>query len=554
MQPRTTSALLLVLVLYGLSHFFARPASADREELRTVQQFIQQRGAQWRAGETTMTLLTPEERRGRLGLTRVRGLAGDTTDYQQAPPSGDLPARIDWRRHLGANWVTPVKDQGACGSCWAFAALAGMESAMAISAANPTFRPDLSEQFLLSCGPGTCAGFWLGPTMAFLQSTGTVDENCLPYTETDTALCSDRCRTWQQRIRKIASWSYVSNNVPAIQAALNQRPLPTTLDVYTDFFYYTGGVYEHVWGDWVGGHAVLLIGYDQIEHAWIAKNSWGTGWGEGGYFKIRWGDSAVGTDTVLIQYADPCDRDADGYPNPGCGGSDCDDTDYRVHPGAAELCDGKDTDCDGFLPPNEVDRDRDGWPLCSDCDDGRADRHPGAAEACRNAVDEDCSGAADDRDVDGDGFLDPACGGNDCNDLDERAYPGASEICDGQDTNCDGLTPRDELDLDGDTWLSCAGDCNDKNPSVYPGAAEICGNRIDDDCDGNTDDADADCAETAGWSAPPQASASQGDTRSNSREASRIAGSIAAVLIPFLFVLLARTSRARRSIRSHIPR
>lgn len=450
---------------------------------------------------------------------------------------------------MGANWVTPVKDQGSCGSCWAFSTLAGMESAMALSASNPTLRPDLSEQFLLSCGPGTCAGYWLGPTLAFLQSTGTVDEGCLPYAQSDGIPCSNRCRTWQQRLRKIASWSYVPNNVAAIRAALNQAPLPTTLDVYTDFFYYTGGVYEHVWGDWIGGHAVLLVGYDDIEHAWIAKNSWGTGWGDKGYFKIRWGDSAIGADTVLIRYEDTCDRDGDGYANPGCGGSDCDDRDYRVHPGATEICDGKDTNCDGLLPPNEGDRDRDRWPLCSDCNDLRSDIHPGAAEVCGNGVDEDCSGTADDLDEDGDGYLHPACGGDDCNDQDERVHPGAPEICDGQDSDCDGRTPRDEFELDGDTWLACAGDCNDKNPSVYPGALEICGNRIDDDCDGNTDDGDTDCVVTTDWSAPPQVSASQGQAFRDPQKASRIWGALMAFLAPFLAALLLRVAHFDKAFR-----
>jgi len=92
----------------------------------------------------------------------------------------------------------------------------------------------------------------------------------------------------------------VVNSPDAIRPALNQQPLTTTttttFNVYTDFSYYTGGVYEHVSGELEGGHAVVIVGYDDVEHAWIVKNSWDTGWGDDGYFKILWGDSGIGAE------------------------------------------------------------------------------------------------------------------------------------------------------------------------------------------------------------------------------------------------------------------
>jgi len=222
--------------------------------------------------------------------------------------TGSLPRYLDWRDHKGANWVTPVKDQGPCGSCWAFSAVGALESVIAIKANNPALALNLSEQFVLSCSAGTCDGWWLTSTADFLRTTGAVDEGCFPYTGGRRDACSNRCGDWSDRVWKIHRWQSVPNDVAAIKTALNQTVLTTAFYVYTDFFYYTGGVYEHVWGDYEGGHAVVLIGYDDIEQAWIAKNSWSTDWGEEGYFKILWGNCGVGRDTLLFEYSNVCDE------------------------------------------------------------------------------------------------------------------------------------------------------------------------------------------------------------------------------------------------------
>ena len=140
------------------------------------------------------------------------------------------------------------------------------------------------------------------------------------------------------------------------------------------------------------------------------------------------------------------DADRDGY----AAKDDCDDGDPSVHPGAEELCNGKDDNCDGKIDEG-FDADGDGWMSCvlgskaADCDDADPLVNPGAQEVC-NGKDDDCDGTIDEGfDADNDGFYTCARNGTppDCDDRDATISPGASELCNGRDDDCDGLV--DEL-------------------------------------------------------------------------------------------------------------
>jgi len=150
------------------------------------------------------------------------------------------------------------------------------------------------------------------------------------------------------------------------------------------------------------------------------------------------------SDTCYFYIDPPCvsvDNDNDGYSPP----SDCDDDNPLVHPEAAEVCDGKDNDCDGAVDEGcytcPIDRDGDSVMECDDCNDNDRTVYPGAVEVC-DGKDNDCDGAVDEGccvcydDKDGDGYSD--CW--DCNDNDNTVYPGAKELCDGIDNDCDGET------------------------------------------------------------------------------------------------------------------
>ena len=170
------------------------------------------------------------------------------------------------------------------------------------------------------------------------------------------------------------------------------------------------------------------------------------------------------------------DADNDGYTT--CGG-DCDDNSAIVYPGSAEICNGADEDCDTLIDEG-FDADGDGFAICqNDCDDGDPTIRPSANEICDN-IDNNCNGAIDEGyDGDNDGFA--TCDG-DCNDANEFIFPGADEICNNIDDDCNTIVD-DGFDNDGDGFSTCENDCDDTKSGVYPGATEVCGNGIDDDCD-----------------------------------------------------------------------
>ncbi|MEY3012272.1 MAG: hypothetical protein RIT45_1007 [Pseudomonadota bacterium] len=178
------------------------------------------------------------------------------------------------------------------------------------------------------------------------------------------------------------------------------------------------------------------------------------------------------------------DADQDGFD--AC--QDCNDNDPTVYPGAPQSCDGaKDANCDGQLDA-ALDADQDGHPACTDCDDSDPNTYPLAPEVC-NGKDNDCTGVADDLDLDGDGYS--GCG-PDCDDTDLNINPGAGRDCkNGKDNDCNGKIDANE-DGDGDGFVGC-NDCDDADPAQNPNAWEFAADLIDNDCDGLTDEAPVSC-------------------------------------------------------------
>ena len=204
-----------------------------------------------------------------------------------------------------------------------------------------------------------------------------------------------------------------------------------------------------------------------------------------------WGDAdGDGYGDVTIS-AIACDAPEGFVANP----DDCDDAADGVFPGAAEVCNGIDDDCDSVV--DLVDDDADGFISgeCGgpDCDDSSADINPSATETWYDGIDSNCD-AADDYDADSDGFTALSAGGTDCDDAASGVYPGATDAWyDGIDADCAGDSDYD-ADGDGHDWSAFSGDdCDDTDAAVSPSASETWYDGTDADCAGDNDfDADAD--------------------------------------------------------------
>jgi C1A family cysteine protease len=208
---------------------------------------------------------------------------------------------IDWRSKDNQNWVTPILNQGNCGSCVAFATVATLETQMNISHQYPWLNPKYSTEALFACGGGGCeSGWWPSSAASFLKNKGVPDEACAPYTMGATGQdvsCSSICPDSAARSQKVSNVN-TPRNAEAVKAALRHGPLVTTLDVYADFILYGSGIYKHTTGDYLGGHAVSIIGYNDEGRYWIIRNSWGADWGENGFGRVSYDDqSGVGDET-----------------------------------------------------------------------------------------------------------------------------------------------------------------------------------------------------------------------------------------------------------------
>jgi C1A family cysteine protease len=271
-------------------------------KLESLQSEISKKGFSWSAEKTAISELSKTEQAELLGLNvteeelaatekAISAVNAMESTFSALTESISAPSAIDWRNN-GGDYTTSIKNQANCGSCVSFATLATIESRMNIACKNPNLDPDYSEAFLFYCGCGNCCGTgWnFPPALNFCQNTGVAKDSDFPYTPANQS-----CKSGVTPQFKISSWSSVMSMADRKNVIATKGPVVAGMAVYQDFYAYRSGVYRHTTGNLSGYHAVSVVGYDDSLQCWIAKNSWGTGWGDNGWFKIAYGDSGIDT-------------------------------------------------------------------------------------------------------------------------------------------------------------------------------------------------------------------------------------------------------------------
>jgi cathepsin C len=227
----------------------------------------------------------------------------------------DIPKSFDWRNVSGQDFVSPVRNQGGCGSCYAFAATAMFEARMRVATKNQK-QPVYSPQEIVSCSSyaQACDGGFPYLISKYAEDFGIVEEHCYPYQGFSANCTQDKCPG--EARRHFTDYHYIggyygATTVPLMQEnILKYGPIATSFEVLSDFRYYKKGVYRHTKlvniNDpepfVVTNHVVLITGWSETEDGtpyWIVKNSWGSSWGMSGYFWILRGNDEVGIESLV---------------------------------------------------------------------------------------------------------------------------------------------------------------------------------------------------------------------------------------------------------------
>ena len=223
-------------------------------------------------------------------------------------PLESVPEAYNWCDAHGG--CPPVRNQGPCGSCWAFGTVGPLEAW--IEYANGARGIDLAEQYLLSCNTHDwgCDGGWWAHDYHWNKmppgesQAGAVTESAFPYRASEVSCAGPYNHPYQ-----VTAWDYVGDghSVPSVaaikEAIYTFGPVGVALCVGNQFDRYTGGVFQtDETCNYAVNHAVVLVGWDDADQAWILRNSWGPDWGEDGYMRIRYGTSNVGYAANYVVY------------------------------------------------------------------------------------------------------------------------------------------------------------------------------------------------------------------------------------------------------------
>jgi len=243
----------------------------------------------WTIGINQFSDLTREEFRNTylrydpLPRSGGRQITLEELRAQNTGPSAFPNGAVDWTTK---GVVTPVKDQGQCGSCWTFGTTGGIEGVVALKKGHLT---SLSEQEIVDCagpyGGSGCGGGSNDIGFKFATVYGVCTEQAYPYTAKDGTCKQTNCTASADS--KIASWVHVPHGDAGLGAGVDLQPISIGIDA--DYWgSYKSGVFCGTCGT-ARDHAMLVVGYGNDATGgdyWKVKNSWGAGWGENGYIRL----------------------------------------------------------------------------------------------------------------------------------------------------------------------------------------------------------------------------------------------------------------------------
>ncbi|MBN2522367.1 MAG: T9SS type A sorting domain-containing protein [Bacteroidales bacterium] len=320
------------------------------EKINKINQYIERKGLKWIAGETSVSCMTYQEKKKmfggkvpnlqgfeyyRGGIFVLPGVLEENADKDkiksitQAKTGFSFVKEFSWRNRHGQNWVTSVKNQGGCGSCWAFAVTGATELLVNLYY-NQHLDPDLSEQDVLSCsGAGSCAGGSPNGALTYIMDTGIVNESCFPYAANDLP-CENKCTNSAEIVRINSKSAHSSEDEK--KREIIKGATAATVGFWNHAMTLVGYKVlqegDHIYLNNNGSTSWITILEDDIligQTAWLFKNSWGSYWGNDGYVYV------VGSIYVYslhgpvhsVNYNDSdircIDQDNDGYYTWGTG-------------------------------------------------------------------------------------------------------------------------------------------------------------------------------------------------------------------------------------------
>ncbi|KHK03800.1 C1 family peptidase [Desulfovibrio sp. TomC] len=324
------AVLPLLLVLWGAIPAAAEAVFGPDDSLETIREKIAQNGYQFTVGDTWVSALPKEQREAMRSRGRIPGKASALRSLAVAPdlpPRASLPAAFDWRDVNGKSAIGPIRNQGSCGSCYAFAAAAAAEGTYNVATRRTNAAvADFSEQYLAFClgthGPYSnsfdgCFGADYSYTeLLALTVEGITTETAMPYVGDDDQDCS---RTGLPKV-VFSGWGRAEcQDIASIKnAILTYGPVDAAVLTTAAFDDYTGGVFEdgqtsclEEGADYTcdytpTDHAIALVGWNDGDQTtpghWILRNSWGTGWGEAGYMRIAYDAAKVSCSVAYLTY------------------------------------------------------------------------------------------------------------------------------------------------------------------------------------------------------------------------------------------------------------